>query len=67
MDVTRSGFAFSGSTFTGSPAVAGVVDTRSTRLDRLAERSDAAAESLRHVLAADESGRVAVAAFASSI
>lgn len=62
MDVTRSGFAF-----TGSPAVAGVVDTRSTRLDRLAERAGAAAESLKHVLPADEAGQVAVAAFASSI
>jgi hypothetical protein len=49
-------------------AVAGVADTRSTTLDRLAgEGARTAAESLRHVLPADETARVAVAAFGSSI
>ena len=48
--------------------VAGVVDTRSTPLDRLAsEGAEVAAESLRHVLPADASGRVTVARFGSSI
>lgn len=63
MDVTLSGTGFP----TG-PAVAGVADTRATRLDRLAESgARAAADSLRHVIPAVEAGQVAVAAFASSI
>jgi FXSXX-COOH protein len=49
-------------------AIVGVADTRSTSLDRLAgEGAGTAAESLRHVLPTDENGRVAVAAFGSSI
>jgi FXSXX-COOH protein len=51
----------------GAPAVVGVADTRSTTLDRLAGDARAAADSLRHVLPADETVRVAVAAFGSSI
>lgn len=48
--------------------VAGVADTRSTSLDRLAsEGAEIATESLRHVLPSDDSGRVTVAAFGSSI
>jgi FXSXX-COOH protein len=55
-------------TLTGIPAVAGVADTRSTTLDRLAETgASTAVESLKHVLPAVEAGQVAVAAFASSI
>lgn len=56
-------------TLSGSaPAVAGVADTRSTRLDRLADTGAAtAAESLKHVIPDAAEGRVAVAAFASSI
>lgn len=51
-----------------APAVAGLADTRGTALDRLAaEAAPAAAEGLRHVLPAEETGRVAVAAFSSSI
>lgn len=51
-----------------APVVAGVADTRSTTLDRLAgQGAQTAAESLRHVLPADGAGRVAVAAFGSSI
>ena len=50
------------------PAVTGVADTRGTSLDRLAgESAPAAAAGLRHVLPAQEDGRVAVAAFSSSI
>jgi FXSXX-COOH protein len=53
---------------TAEVVVAGVADTRATSLDRLAgERAKIAAESLRHVLPADSSGRVAVAAFGASI
>ena len=49
-------------------AVVGLVDTRSTPLDRLAsERAEIAAEAVRHVLRSDETGRVTVAAFGSSI
>jgi FXSXX-COOH protein len=48
--------------------VAGVADTRSTPLDRLAaEGTQVAVESLRHVLPSDEAGRVPVAAFGSSV
>lgn len=48
--------------------VAGVPDTRSTSLDRLAsEGAEIAAESLRHVLPRNDRGRVSVAAFGSSI
>ena len=48
--------------------IVGVADTRATSLDRLAgEGANTAAESLRHVLPADETGRVAVAAFGSCI
>lgn len=48
--------------------VTGVTDTRSTSLDRLAsEGAEIATEGLRHVLPADDSGRVTVAAFGSSI
>jgi hypothetical protein len=57
-------------TLTGTPAVAGLADSRSTTLDRLAEavaESHAVAESLKHVIPAVEAERVAVAAFASSI
>lgn len=43
-----------------------VADARFTGLAKLVESGRAAA-SLRHVLPADESGRVAVAAFGSSI
>lgn len=51
-----------------APAIIGVTDTRATSLDRLAaDGTRAAAESLRHVLPEDENGRVAVAAFGSSI
>jgi FXSXX-COOH protein len=51
-----------------APAVVGVADTRSTTLDRLAgQGAQTAADSLRHVLPADGAGRVAVAAFGSSI
>jgi FXSXX-COOH protein len=50
------------------PLIQGVADTRNTSLDRLAgEGAATAADSLRHVLPADEAGRVAVAAFGSSI
>lgn len=53
---------------TGTIAIVGVADTRTTSLGRLAgEGAHAAAESLRHVLPADPDGRVAVAAFGSSI
>jgi FXSXX-COOH protein len=52
----------------GTPAVAGVADTRAISLDRLAgEGAPTAAASLRHVLPTDEAGRVPVAAFGSSI
>lgn len=55
-------------TLTGTPAVAGVADSRSIRLDRLADAgARTAAESLKHVIPAVEAGQVAVAAFASSI
>ena len=48
--------------------LAGVVDTRSTPLDRLAgEGARVAKESLRHVLPGDEAGHVTVATFGSSI
>lgn len=46
-------------------SVAGVADARFTSLVRLAENRTP--QDLRHVLPADESGRVAVAAFGSSI
>jgi hypothetical protein len=60
MDVTRE--------TRKATAIVGVVDTRSTSLDRLAgEGAHTATESLRHVLPADETGRVAVAAFGSCI
>lgn len=50
------------------PIVVGVADTRGITLDRLAgHAAETAAESLRHVLPADETGRVVVAAFGSSI
>jgi hypothetical protein len=50
------------------PAVTGVADTRGTSLDRLAaDAAPSPAEGLRHVLPAEEAGRVAVAAFSSSI
>lgn len=50
------------------PAVAGVVDTRGTSLDRLAGEAVAGVtESLRNVLPAQEAAPVAVAAFSSSI
>jgi FXSXX-COOH protein len=50
------------------PAVTGVADSRGTSLDRLAGASTSAAvEALRHVLPAEEAGRVPVAAFSSSI
>lgn len=52
---------------TPAPAVAGIVDTRSIRLDRLAERASAAAESLKQVLPTEEPERLTVCAFASSI
>ena len=53
---------------TDAPVVAGVADTRSTTLDRLAGReAHTAAQSLRHVLPEDGTARVAVAAFGSSI
>jgi hypothetical protein len=53
---------------TDAPVIAGVADTRSTTLDRLAgQEAGTAAQSLRHVLPADETARVAVAAFGSSI
>lgn len=49
-------------------SVAGVADTRGTSLDRLAgQGAPAAAEALRNVLPARETGSVAVAAFSSSI
>lgn len=49
-------------------AIVGVADTRSVTLDQLAgQGAHTAAESLRHVLPEDENGRVAVAAFGSSI
>lgn len=55
-------------TRTAAPAVTGLADTRGTSLDRLAgQAAPAAAEGLRHVLPAEETGRVAVAAFSSSI
>ena len=55
-------------TLTGTPAVAGVADTRSTTLDRLADKgARTAADSLKHVIPAVAAGQVAVAAFASSI
>jgi len=48
--------------------VAGVADTRSTPLDRLAsEGTQTALESLQHVLPSDNAGRVTVAAFGSSV
>ena len=51
-----------------APVVTGVADTRSTTLDRLAgQGAQTAADSLRHVLPAEGAGRVAVAAFGSSI
>lgn len=52
---------------TSTVAVSGVADTRGTSLDRLAAEAAPAAEGLRHVLPAEENGRVAVAAFSSSI
>lgn len=51
----------------GAPAVVGVTDNRSVTLDRLAGDALTAAENLQHVLPADETVRVAVAAFGSSI
>jgi FXSXX-COOH protein len=50
------------------PTVPGVADTRHVTLDRLAgQRAETAADSLRRVLPDDETTRVAVAAFGSSI
>jgi FXSXX-COOH protein len=50
------------------PTVTGVADTRGTSLDRLAgEAAPAATEGLRHVLPAEDGGRIPVAAFSSSI
>jgi FXSXX-COOH protein len=46
-------------------AIVGVADTRTTTLDQLA--GEGAGTVLRHVLPTDGDGRVAVAAFASSI
>jgi flavoprotein len=55
-------------TDTSAVVVTGVADTRLTSLERLvAEGTRAVARSLRHVLPADETGRVPVAAFQSCI
>jgi len=49
-------------------AVRGLTDTRAVPLDRLAAQgAGATTENLRHVLPAEDGGRVAVAAFGSSI
>ncbi len=50
-----------------APIVPGVTDTRGTTLADLARDSATVADSLRHVLPDDGTGRVAVAAFGSSI
>jgi hypothetical protein len=53
---------------TPQPAVAGIADTRATRLDQLASGGQrAAVASLRHVLPTEEPERLTVCAFASSI
>lgn len=48
-------------------AVRGLTDHRTVPLARLAERDTAASENLRHVLPAEQDGRVTVAAFNSSL
>lgn len=50
-----------------APVVPGVTDTRGTTLADLARDSATVADSLKHVLPNDGAGRVAVAAFGSSI